>query len=112
MAGLEGMLGLARKAGALTYGANNVLHAIRSGKAKAVLIASDASEGTKKMLRDKAAWRGIPTHSLSLTMYQLAHAVGSAECAAVAITASQFADYYYSIAEVSIKEAGKHGDNK
>lgn len=112
MTKLEGMLGLARKAGALTYGTNNVLYAIRAKKAKAVLIASDASDGTKKLLCDKAAWYGADTHFIPLTMLQLAHAVGSGECAAAAITSSQFADYYYNIAEDSIKEAGKYGDNK
>ena len=49
MSRVLGVLGLARRAGALAIGTNSVLEAVRKGKAYLVLIASDASENTAKL---------------------------------------------------------------
>ena len=45
-----GMLGLARRAGKLIYGSDAAVNAVRSGKAKAVILAADASDRTKKLI--------------------------------------------------------------
>ncbi len=47
------LLGLARKAGKLTTGQDLVLAAIRSGKAKVVLMANDCGQSTQKKFTDK-----------------------------------------------------------
>ena len=54
------MLGLAKRAGKLICGEDMVLETIRSGKAKLVIIATDASDNTKKMFKDKCAYYNIP----------------------------------------------------
>ena len=60
------MLGLAKRAGRLTGGETMVLDAIRSGKAKLVIVTEDASEGTKKLFNDKCAYYHVP-------IYECAH---------------------------------------
>ena len=53
---LYNMIGMAKRAGKLAGGESMVLDAIRSGKAKLVIIAEDASDNTKKMFHDKCAY--------------------------------------------------------
>ncbi len=52
-------LGLAMRAGKLVSGDEGVLKAIRSGEAKLVVVAEDASAGTKKKFRDKCHSYGV-----------------------------------------------------
>lgn len=59
---LINMLGLAKRAGKLSGGETAVLEAIRSGKAELVLIATDASDNTKKMFNDKCTYYGVPVY--------------------------------------------------
>lgn len=54
------LLGLAAKGRNLTGGENQVLDAIRSGNAKLVIIAENASDNTKKMFADKCAFYQVP----------------------------------------------------
>ena len=53
------MLGLAMRAGQLTFGEDGVRKAIASGSAKLVLLDAGASENTKKRMRDSAAYYGV-----------------------------------------------------
>ncbi len=99
---LRGMLGLAAKAGALTSGTNNVLTAVKSGKAKIILLAADASANTAKVVGDKSAFRHVRLCRLSLTMSELGSAVGKGECAAVAILTDDFASFYDRVADTTI----------
>ncbi|MEG0277399.1 MAG: ribosomal L7Ae/L30e/S12e/Gadd45 family protein [Erysipelotrichales bacterium] len=52
-------LSLAQKAGKVVSG-KQVLESIRSKKAKLVLVASDASNNTKKVMFDKSKYYNIP----------------------------------------------------
>ena len=56
---IKGMLGLANRAGRLIKGEQMVLDAIRSGKARIVLVAEDASDNTKKLFSDKCSYYGV-----------------------------------------------------
>lgn len=47
------LLGLAQRAGKVVSGEEIVLNAVRSGKCKLVLLATDSSPNTKKKFRDK-----------------------------------------------------------
>ena len=51
-----GMIGLAVRAGKMISGEENIINAVRSGKAHMVLLASDASGNTKKMYSDKCRY--------------------------------------------------------
>lgn len=62
MAQIEGLLGLAMRAGQLTAGADLALREIKAGKAALVLVDADASDNTKKKLLDACAFRRVPVH--------------------------------------------------
>ncbi len=54
------LLGIAMKGRLAASGEFQTLEAVRSGKAKVVLTAGDASENTKKLFRDKCAFYQVP----------------------------------------------------
>ena len=71
------MLGLAKRARKLAVGTDAAIDAARSGKAAAALVASDASERTKKQIGDKCASHGVPLIRLEADRSALAAALGS-----------------------------------
>lgn len=91
---IQGVLGLAKRAGALAVGTNGVLDAVRSGKAKLVLLACDASENTVKQLTDKTAFRAVPLEKLGLARETLGHCIGKENTAAVALLQESFVIAY------------------
>lgn len=68
-------LSLAKKAGKISSGESAVLGDIRSYKSQLVLIANDASDGTKKKFADKSAYYEVPCR-IYATKEDLAHAIG------------------------------------
>ena len=54
------MIGLATKAGKIASGEFAVESAVRKGKAVLVIIASDASDNTKKSFNDMGAYYHVP----------------------------------------------------
>lgn len=50
------VLGLCRKAGKIQLGADNVCDAVRSGRSRLVVLASDASDNTKKKITNCTAY--------------------------------------------------------
>ena len=88
---IENILGLAKKAGAITAGTELVIDSVRKKRACHIFICSDASPGTLKKLSDKAAFYQVPITSLNLTMSELARCVGlSRLTAAVSLTNKNF----------------------
>lgn len=57
---VTGLLGLAVRAGQVKGGAEAVRQSIRGGKSRLVILAEDASEGTKRSFRRLAGSRGVP----------------------------------------------------
>ncbi len=94
MSNVLGILGLARRAGAIAIGTNSVLEAVRKGKAKLVLLAGDASDNTKKQLYDKASFYKIPIETLPYGMLKLGHAIGKDHTVAIAILEEGFVISY------------------
>lgn len=86
---LMSILGLAQKAGKVVSGDFAVQGAIKSGKAKLLIIAADASESTKKEYQYLAASRNIESYCF-LSKEQLGGAIGKALRAAVVITDEGF----------------------
>lgn len=84
-------LGLAMRAGKLASGEEIVLKAIRSGEAKLVLLAGDASDNTAKKFADKCKSYGVPL-LVGYTRYELGAAVGKPERVVFAVTDRGFAD--------------------
>ena len=86
------LLGLMKKARALSAGENNASEAARAGKARLLLIASDASGNAKKRAADLAAGRSLIPLELPFTKEELARALGTGSCALAAVTDLGFAD--------------------
>ncbi|MBE6683411.1 MAG: 50S ribosomal protein L7ae [Ruminococcaceae bacterium] len=89
-----GVIGLAARARGIVIGTNNVLEAIRSGKAHLVLIASDVSDNTKKNLTDKSAYYSVKSEQIDITTAELGKAVGHSHSAAIAFTDKNFVIAY------------------
>jgi len=54
------MIGLAARAGAVKSGEYSVEKAVKSGRGKLVIVASDASDNTKKMFSDMCRYYHVP----------------------------------------------------
>jgi ribosomal protein L7Ae-like RNA K-turn-binding protein len=86
---LMSILGLAQKAGKVASGDFAVQGAIKSGKARMLIIATDASTSTKKEYQYQAEYRNITVY-YALSKEQLGGAIGKALRAAVALTDEGF----------------------
>ena len=85
------LIGLAMKAGRCASGEMMTENETKSGKAKLVVVASDASENTKKKFRDMCKFYRVP-----ICFYgdkdTLGHAMGKEFRASLAILDEGFAD--------------------
>ena len=86
---LISVLGLAQKAGKIVSGDFAVQGAIKSGKAKLLIVANDSSPATKKEYQYQAENRDIPIYYV-LTKEQLGGAIGKVLRAAVAVNDNGF----------------------
>ena len=82
-------LGFAKKAGKLVSGTGNAENALKSMKAKLVLVSGTASENTKKHFSDMATYRNVPIYVLDGD--NLGSAIGKEEHKTICITDSGFA---------------------
>ena len=87
---LLGMLGLAKRAGKLSVGAFVCDKMIRSGRARLVILACDASQNTKKSVTDSCKYYNIKMIEIS-DMSALGHATGGGEKAVVSVNDNNFA---------------------
>ncbi len=83
-------LGLAQKAGKLASGDTAVQMAVKSGKAKFLLIAADAAENSRKNMKNMAESYGIPVDECA-SRELLGSAIGRAQRSAVAVLDKGFA---------------------
>ncbi|WP_409347229.1 YlxQ family RNA-binding protein [Paenibacillus sp. MBLB4367] len=83
-------LGLAMRAGKVVTGDESVLDAVRSGEAKLVVVAEDASDNTRKKISDKCSFYEVP-----LIVYgsrnELGASLGKPERVVMAVTDAGFA---------------------
>ena len=84
------MLGLAQKAGRIASGETAAECAVKSGNTRLLIVAADASDGSRKHWTDKTAYRQIPCVTWG-TKEELGRAVGKAERSALAVTDENFA---------------------
>lgn len=83
-------LGLAQKAGKVASGDFAVRGALKSGRAKLLVLAEDAAPNSKKEMRYLAQAAGVPVIEM-LGRWELGHALGKDARAAAAILDSNFA---------------------
>lgn len=69
------MLGLARRAGKLIVGTNNVIKGIQTKKVLLVFLANDAAINTTKQIEDKCKFYNIPLNK-EYTSNELNKAIG------------------------------------
>lgn len=93
------MIGIARKARALTTGLESVLRAIRTHKALLVITAADASAGSLKTVRDKCSFYAVRCEGTALTKSELGHAAGRGETSVAAFTELTFVNGYLKACE-------------
>ena len=95
-------LGLAFRAGKVQSGDEGVMKAIRSGSARLVIVATDASDNAMKKYRDKCEYYGVPLLT-AFDRRQLGRSVGKAERVAVAVTDT-------GLSELVRKSLAKHAE--
>ncbi|MDX1493570.1 MAG: L7Ae/L30e/S12e/Gadd45 family ribosomal protein [Longimicrobiales bacterium] len=100
-----GLLGLARRAGAVAPGTEAVRRAIREGQALLILIAKDASSVQLEKIRTTLHDRSIPQAVLG-DRNTLGAAIGFARLTAVAITDRALADRLVAELEAAGHEGG------
>lgn len=83
-------LGLAQKAGKVASGDFAVRSALKSGKAKLLVVAEDAAPNSKKDMYYLAEVAGVEVIEL-LTRDELGYAIGKAKRTALVITDNNFA---------------------
>ena len=79
------MLGLAARAGKVASGEFQTEKSIKSGRARLVLLARDASDGTKKKFTDSCTFYHIEWICLAATKDELGRAIGKGERSSAAI---------------------------
>ncbi|MCQ2537867.1 MAG: L7Ae/L30e/S12e/Gadd45 family ribosomal protein [Lachnospiraceae bacterium] len=77
-------LSIAMKAGKVKSGEFSCEAAVKDSTAKLVIIATDASDNTKKLFADKSTYRNIP-YVIFGTKDNLGHAIGKKERSSVAV---------------------------
>ncbi len=80
-----GYLGLAAKAGKAPSGEFQTEEAVKRGRAGVVILATDASDNTKKHFKDMCAFREIPVVELT-DKEELGRRIGRSFRASLAIT--------------------------
>lgn len=79
------MLGIAAKSGNIASGEFSTEKAVKDGKAYLVIVASDASENTKKMFRNMTKFYEVPMY-LYGDKETLGHYIGKEFRASLAVT--------------------------
>ena len=84
------LLGLATRAGKVVSGGFLTEKLVKSGQARLVIVAEDASENTKKLFRDKCRFYEAPLKLYS-SINQLGRAIGKGPRSSVGISDKNFA---------------------
>lgn len=78
-------LGLTRKSGSITAGGNLTETAVKHGKVRLLILASDASEGTSKKFRSMAESFGVELIEAGV-MDELGSAIGKGPISVLGVT--------------------------
>ena len=79
-------LGIAKKAGSLVTGEQDCGAAVRNGKAKLLLLASDASENARRRAEGFLVGKKTPLYALPYSKEKLSESTGGNGCSMVAFT--------------------------
>jgi len=84
------LLGLARRAGKLSFGTESSEDTIKRGKAKLVLVAKDSSDRTKKNFEQLCKMKNVPIY-ITGTIEELSQSIGQVNKAVVVVKDENFA---------------------
>ena len=85
------LLGMMRRANAITIGEDKAAEIVRAGKAKLLLLASDVSENAARKAENLANGRNVQLLSLPFDREELGSALGVGGCSVAAVTDLGFA---------------------
>lgn len=85
------LLGLAARAGSVVPGTERAREAVRSGEAKLVLVAADASQNSREKILPLLEAKRVP-YIVRFDRDDLGAAIGKAPLSAIAITGAQLAE--------------------
>ena len=85
------LLGMMRRANAITIGEDKAAEIVRAGKAKLLLLASDVSENAARKAENLANGRNVQLLSLPFDREELGGALGVGGCSVAAVTDLGFA---------------------
>lgn len=84
------MIGLCMKAGQVVAGEFSVENGLKKGNVKLVIIATDASDNTKKKFRNMCDYREVPYYEYA-DKSELGHCIGKESRASIGICDDSFA---------------------
>jgi ribosomal protein L7Ae-like RNA K-turn-binding protein len=102
----RGLLGLARRAGALVHGIDAVRRGLNAGEIELVILAEDAAAGQIRKVLGVLRHRSVDTRWVDGQIW-LGEALGSAGVSAVGITHRSFADSLLRVLPAGRREAGQ-----
>ena len=105
---LTGMIGIARRAGRLTFGYDAVVKDIEAGKAKAVLLSNDASPRTAEKINEACERCRARLTVLPVSKAMLGRSIGRDDVAVVSIGDKSIADKILEIASAG-KQSAQNG---
>ena len=109
---LLNLLGLMRKAGAIELGETNTGNACRDGKAKVLLLASDASDNAGRRAESFVNGRRTVLIRSPFTKEEISEKVGVGGCSMAALTALGFATAFLKgLAEIAPEQYGEASEN-
>ena len=89
-----GLLGLMRRASAISPGEDQAAEAVRAGKGKLLLLASDVSDNARRKAENLAAGRSVEPVPLPFDRETLGAALGLGSCSVAAVTDLGFAEAF------------------
>lgn len=98
----SGLLGLAMRAGALVCGESKVTNAVRSEKCSLLIVASDASENTKKKFGNMSSFRSVKI-IFPAGKAELGKILGKTSVVSAAVNDEGFASQLYLLSDMTDK---------
>ena len=102
------LLGLMRPAGAIEIGTDRAVDAVRSGKARALLLASDITETGARKAAFALEGKSAAQVKLPFTRDELSDALGVGDCMMAAVTDMGFAEAL--LAQLAAEDAESYGE--
>ena len=98
---IHSYIGLAMRAGKVVSGDDTTLKELKKGRVNLIIVAEDASDNTKKLFKDKSAYRKVDQILFS-TKVELGLSIGKSPRAVLGIKDKALAQKILELVEVKI----------